>query len=244
MVKGNQDVWLMEKKRGLPQKFTSGPEREFEPVWSHNASRIIFGSGGKGVPGFHERSVSGAGTETVLWESSENKNPYDWSSDDRWLLFGTQSPKTAGDLWVLPLDGEKQPIAIAQAQTASAETNGRFSPNVHWIAYQSNESGRVEVYIQPFPGPGGRKQISTGGGTSPQWGREGKELFYLDPDNRLMAVSLALNGPKVEPGTGEALFSLSPGAAYTASPDGQQFLINEITKDPSPITILLNWKPH
>ena len=83
---------------------------------------------------------------------------------------------------------------------------------MHWIAYQSNESGRVEVYIQPFPGPGGRKQISTGGGTSPKWGREGKELFYLDPDNRLMVVSLALNGPKVEPGTSEALFSLSPAA--------------------------------
>lgn len=212
------------------------------PVWSPDGSRIVFDSTRKGVVDLYERAVSGAGTEAVLWESSESKNASDWSSDGRWFSFAIQSPKTARDLWVLPLDGEKKPIAIAQ--TASEEGDGRFSPDGRWIAYQSNESGRFEIYIQSFPGPGGRSQISTGGGTSPQWRRDGKELFYLGLDNGLMTVSVALNGPKVEPGAPVALFSLPPGAAYTASPDGQRFLLNEITKEASPVTILLNWRPH
>lgn len=102
----------------------------------------------------------------------------------------------------------------------------------------------MKFYVQPFPGPGGRSQISTGGGAFPQWQRDGKGLFYLDQGNRVMTVSVAPTGSRVEPGVPAALFSLSQGATYEASPDGQRFLINEITKDPSPITILLNWKPR
>ncbi|HET9362004.1 MAG TPA: protein kinase [Vicinamibacterales bacterium] len=241
MVSGNNDVWLTETARDARQRFTSDPAREFDLVWSPDGSRIIFSSARKGVIDIYERSVSGGGTETPVWESHESKEVYDWSSDGRWILFATQSPKTAHDLWVLPMEGEKKPIAVAQ--TASEERNARFSPDGRWIAYESNESGRNEIYVQPFPGPGGRSPISTRGGASPQWQRDGKGLFYVDQGTRVMSVPVAANGPRVEPGTPVALFTLSQGATYEAAPDGQRFLINEITKDPSPITILLNWKP-
>jgi serine/threonine protein kinase len=241
MVSGNNDIWLMETARDTRQRFTSDPAREFDPIWSPDGSRIVFGSARKGVLDLYEKSVSG-GAEAVVWESPETKNVYDWSSDGRWLVFATNNQNTARDLWALPLTGERKPIAIAI--TPSEERNARFSPDGRWIVYESNESGRFEIYIQPFPGPGGRSQISTGGGTRPQWRRDGKELFYLGLDNRLMAASPGLNGPRVEPGVSVAIFSLSPGAEYAASPDGQRFLINEITKNASPITVLLNWRPH
>jgi eukaryotic-like serine/threonine-protein kinase len=242
MVSGNNDVWLLETARDAGQRFTSDPAREYDAIWSPDGSRIVFGSTRKGVIDLYERSVSGAAPETLLWESPESKNAYDWSSDGRWIVFATQSPKTARDLWALPMEGEQKPIVVAQ--TAAEEAYARFSPDGRWIAYQSNESGRNEVYVQPFPGQGGRAQISTGGGAFPQWQRDGKALFYLDSGNRVMSVPVTPNGPRVEPGTPVALFSVSPGATYEASPDGQRFLIYEITKEASPITILLNWKPR
>ena len=169
-------------------------------------------------------------------------NSSDWSPDGRWLLFTSQSTKTARYIWVLPMEGENKPIAIAQ--TAADESGARFSPDGHWIAYQSNESGRNEIYVQPFPGPGARSQISTGGGNSIQWRRHGKEVFYQAPNNRLMRASVSLNGPRVEPGVPVTLFTLTAGASYAASPDEQRFLVNEITRDASPITILMNWRPR
>lgn len=243
MVSGNIDVWLQETACDARQRFTTDPAREFGILWSPDSSHIIFGSTRKGVVDLYERSVGGVAAEPVLLESGESKNLYDWSSDGRWIVFATQSPKTARDLWALAMDGEKnekKPIAVAQ--TMSEEREARFSPDGRWIAYQSNESGRFEIYVQPFPGPGVRSQISTGGGTSPQWQRDGRQLFYLDQSNRVMTVSVTPNGPRVEPGTPVALFPLPQGASYEASPDGQRFLINEITREPSPITILPNWK--
>jgi Tol biopolymer transport system component len=245
MVSGNLDVWLQETARDARRRFTTDPAREYGIVWSPDSSRIIFGSTRKkGVVDLYERSVSGAGAETILLESPESKNLYDWSSDGRWIVFATQSPKTARDLWALAMDGEKnEKTPIAVAQTMSEEREARFSRDGRWIAYESNESGRFEIYAQPFPGQGGKSQISTGGGTFPRWHRDGRSLFYLDQANRVMTVSVTPNGPKVEAGTPVALFPLPQGAAFEVSPDGQRFLINEITKEPSPITILLNWKP-
>ena len=158
-VGGKPDVWLLETARDSLQRFTFGKAWAFDPTWSPDGSRIAFGSTRKGVVDLYEKPLSG-GNETLLWESSESKNIYDWSSDGRFILFGTQAPNTARDLWVLPLFGEKKPIAVAQ--TPFEERDARFSPDGHWIAYQSNESGRTEVYVQRFPESGGKLQVSTG----------------------------------------------------------------------------------
>jgi dipeptidyl aminopeptidase/acylaminoacyl peptidase len=220
IVGGNRDVWLIETVRGTLRRFTFDAGRDVEPIWSPDGSRIVF-------------------AETLLFASSEFKNVFDESADGRFILYTSQTPKAGRDLWALPLFGERKPFLVAQTPLDEAE--GRFSPDSRWIAYQSNESGRNEIYVQPFPGSGGRSQVSTDGGTNAQWRRDGRELFYLGLDNRLMAVRVTVNRSSVEAGTPVALFSMPPGSQYAAAPDGERFLVNMITADPSPVTILLNW---
>jgi serine/threonine protein kinase len=241
LVSGRFNLWLMETTRDVRQRFTTSPAYEYDPLWSPDGNRIVYGSTRKGAVDLYEKPLSG-GAETVLLESPESKNAYDWSPDGRWIVYAVQNPTTGRDLWALPMEGEKKPVAIAQ--TPYEEEEARFSPDGRWVAFESNESGRYEIYIQAFPGAGRKSQISSGGGRFPQWRKDGKELFYLRPDNRLVAQSVNLSGSVVEPGSATPLFSLSPGGTYTAAPDGQRFLLNEITKPAAPITILLNWRPR
>lgn len=185
MVGGNRDVWLIETVRGALRRFTFDGGRDSEPIWSPDGSRIVLASLRNGLPDFYEKPVSGTGTETLLFASSEFKNIFDWSADGRFILYTSQTPKAGRDLWALPLFGDRKPFLVAQ--TPFEETEGRFSPDGRWIAYQSNESGRTEIYVKPFPGSGGRSQVSTDGGTNAQWGRDGRELFYRagqPPDGR------------------------------------------------------------
>jgi Tol biopolymer transport system component len=243
-VSGNMDVWLIEIARGVLRRFTANAARDYEAVWSPDGSRLVFSSDRKGVLDLYEKPVAGTEAESLLLESPEHKNLYDWSLDGRYILYTIQNAKTAQDLWALPLFGDRKPLPVAQ--TAFQEVNGRFSPDVRWVAYVLNESGRNEIYVQPFPGPGARLQISTSGGNAPLWRRDGRELFYLGPDNRLMAVpiSLPVNGSAIEAGAPVALFATRPGSEFAVSPDGQQFLVNTSLDDAAPpITVILNWRP-
>ena len=169
----------------------------------------------------------------------------DWSPDGRFVLFSSQSPTTARDIWALPLEGDRKPFVLVQS--AFEERDVRVSPDGRWIAYQSNETDRAEVFVHPFPGPGRNSQISTNGGLLPQWRGDGREIFYMPLDNRLMAapVTLDATSTSVDAGIPVALFPVRPGAAFAAAPDGQRFLINAPTDDAtaSPITVVLNWKP-
>jgi dipeptidyl aminopeptidase/acylaminoacyl peptidase len=132
----------------------------------------------------------------------------------------------------------------------SSEREGQFSPDGHWVAYSSNESARWQVYVAPFPGPGSRYQISTDGGQQPRWRRDGKELFFLSPDKKLMTVSVKA-GATFEFGEPTVLFQTRAREAlsseevftYDVSPDGQRFLINESLQqaNPPPVNIVLNW---
>ena len=175
--------------------------------------------------------------------------PEDWSSDGRFLLYFQNDPKTGYDLWVLPLFGERKPFPFVN--TSFIERNGQFSPDGRWVAYESNESGRNEIYVQAFPGPGGKWQVSTGGGIEPRWRRDGKELFYIALDGKLMAAPIQAAGQALEAGAPISLFQtriVGGGQSgwrqqYAVAPDGQRFLIN-ITVDEStasPITIVTNW---
>jgi hypothetical protein len=196
----------------------------------------------------YQKVLSGTDQSEVLLKSSTPKGPEDWSLDGRFILYNNLDPKTNKlDLWVLPLLGDRQPMPFLQTQFD--ERQGQFSPNGRWVAYVSDESGRYEVYVQSFPSPGGKWPVSNHGGTEPRWRRDGKELYYLATDRKLMAVEVKGNST-FEAGVPKALFApppLQPGfhlvSNYDVTADGQRFLIRTLVKNPAsePIVVILNW---
>ncbi len=252
-VNGNMDIWMLDLGRGLLSRFTFDTTSDGMPAWSPDASRIVFTSNRKGVFDLYQKPATGAGSEDLLLATPNNKAPLDWSPDGRFILYRSPGPTTGFDLWALPMDGERKPFPVVQ--TNFEERDGQFSPDGKWIAYQSNESGRVEIVVQPFPGPGGKLQISTNGGAQVRWRANGKELFYIALDGRLMAVPIRLpsNGQSVEADAPVPLFPTRVGGAvqgtnkqqYVVSADGQRFLMNTVVTEAgaSPLTVILNWKP-
>ena len=188
----------------------------------------------------------GMGPEELLL--GDSGFPMDWSSDGRFLLY-----RTGRDLLALPLEGDPAPIVVATSNFD--ESGGQFSPDGTWVAYESDESGRVEVYIQPFPGPGEKVQVSTGGGRQVRWRGDGNELFYVAFDDRLMAVPLRFRsaGQMAEADSPVPLFATHFGGEnlglsiqqYVVSSDGQRFLTNAVVGETNPpITVILNWQPE
>jgi len=253
-VNRNTDVWLIDAAQGAPKRFTFDSANDGLPLWLTDGSRVVFQSNRKGVFNLYWKLSSGAGADELLLESDQIKAPYDWSSDGRFLLFRSIDPQTGYDLWVLPVSGDKKLFPFLK--TPSDERNGQFSPNGKWIAYQSNESGRFEIVVQPFPAPGGKFQISSNGGAQPRWNKNGKEIFYVSLDSKMMAASVKLSpdGQALETGTPAALFPVRiaggpvPGfnkQQYAVSSDGQRFLVNLAVDEgaASPITLIYHWKP-
>ena len=245
---GSPDIWLVDLARNTPSRFTFDPATETTPVWSPDGSRIAFASNRDGVSNLYQKLSSGAGNDEALLKSAEPTLPHDWSPDGRFILYGVLSPNTSVDLRLLPLSGDQKPTLFIQ--TEFAESQGRFSPDGRWVAYISNESGQYQVYVQSFPSSGGKWQVSTSGGAQPQWRRDGKELFYLTPDRKLMAVEVNGTGPTFVPGVPKPLFdahvsSVFPGNAnyYAVTGDGQRFLVNTLVGEsaPVPFTVVMNW---
>jgi len=254
-VQNNRDIYLVDLGRG-PRRLTFHAGIDATPVWSPDGGRIVFRSSRMGPYDLYQKSSSLEGTETPLYESPEDKIPSDWSPDGKLLLFTHQDPETGNDLFVLPLaggGGGSKPRVVVQ--TRSDESQAAFSPDGHWVAYQSNEGGQFNVWLQPFPGPGGQRQVSPAGGASPRWRPDGRELYYLSPDAKLMAVPIRMQGATVEPGDPQVLFQTRlttpfSGVAgnirpqYDVAADGR-FLMNiTVEETTSPIAIILNWKPR
>ncbi len=253
-VDGNYDVWLIDVGRGVQSRLTFDAGLDIAPLWSRDGQRVAFLSSRNGVFDLFEKPSNGVGDEQPLLVSGEAKAPLSWSPDGRFLLYGNQDPKTGADLWALPMFGDRKPFPVVQ--TPFEEAAGQFSPDGRWVVYQSNASGRMEIDVRPFPGPGGQWQVSTAGGSQPRWRPDGKELFYIAPDARLMAVPIAVgtDGQTLEPGAPVPLFPtrLASGAnilsggfskpQYAVAPDGR-FLLNTAVDEEtaSPITIVLNW---
>jgi eukaryotic-like serine/threonine-protein kinase len=249
-VNGNTDVWIFDFDRSVFNRFTFDPASDSSPEWSRDGSRIAFNSNRGGVYDLYLKPATGAGTEQLILSTPQNKAPVDWSPDSRFLLYRTPSLTTGFDLWALPMIGEAKPFPVVQ--TSFEERDAQFSPDGKWIAYQSNESGRTEVVMQPFPGPGGKHQISTDGGAQVRWRADGRELFYIATDGRLMAVPIrySSDGGTVEAGAPVTLFATRAGGAapgvnkqtYVVSPDGQRFLMSVVEETAPPIAVILNWK--
>jgi Tol biopolymer transport system component len=257
-LNGRPDIWFLESAHAALSRFTSEGVAgvgfgAIRPIWSPDGNDIVFASLAKGVTDIFRRSVTGGNAELIL-ETDQPKAATDWSTDGRVLLYRSADPKTGWDIWALPLDINRRPGTPFQVvRTNFDETNGQLSPDGKWVAYQSNETGRFEIYVQPFPGPGRRLPISKDGGAQVRWRRGGKELFYVALDDRLMAVPIRIapNGQSLESGTPAPLFLTHLGGAvqganrqqYMPSSDGQRFLVNAVLAAPTtPITVLLNWK--
>jgi serine/threonine protein kinase len=241
-IAGSTNVWLLDTERGVPRRLTFDVN-DNSVILSPDGSRVVHQANGPGDGSVvHERPADGTGADSLLLDESNNQwhHPQDWSGDGRHILYAVQTP-TDLNLRALPLSGERTPFDVAR--TSFAEINARFSPDSRWVAYQSNETGQFEIYVQRFPGPGPKSQASVGGGTLPRWRRDGSELFYLAPDRRLMAVSVRQIGARLETSPPRALFTLSTTSGYEPSPDAQRFLVTAVVSESSPITVILNWKP-
>ena len=225
------DVWVHELDRGITSRLTTVPPLNNMPVWSPDGRTIVFATARNGGLDIYQRPANGAGSDQPLVSLSGQPVviPSDWSRDGRFLTYYRTDPKTRLDTWVLPFEGDQKPFALLQSDFN--ESQGQFSPDAKWIAYISDQSGTPQVYVQSFPKPTEQQQISTNGGSQPRWRSEGRELFYLSADGKLMVVQVK-TGDTFVAGSPQALFStqLPRGAlrqSYDVSADGQRFLLYE-----------------
>jgi Tol biopolymer transport system component len=263
---GTGDIWLIDVARNVASRMTFDPGVDSYPLWSPDGQRLVFTSGRNGRMDVFEKASNGVTEEQPLISSGQDKVPQDWSPDGRVLLYTAQDSKTGSDLWAARFDQAPGTAAHAEpspsqllplAQSSFDEGQGRFSPDGQWVAYVSNETGRHEVYIQSFPDLSVKWQVSTGGGIYPRWRPDGRELFYLAPDMRLMAVPIQVTSApaSISAGVPRALFStrlattgpyvfaagIFAKAQYAVAPDGR-FLMNVADHAAaSPITLVLNW---
>jgi Tol biopolymer transport system component len=225
-------------------------------VWSRDGSSIIYDGVHGGLLDIYRRPANGVGApETLLPGLGVNKYPTSLSPDGSTLLYfnGHFGSRTGTDVWALPLKPPGAPVAVVQ--TEFSESDGRFSNDGNWIAYQSDEAGKNDIYVIPFHGSGAKKRVSTNGGAEPRWRRDDKELFYQSPDGKLMAVAVDGTSTAFQVGAARALFDgapprtrsyagMYPGSSYDAAPDGQHFLLNT-PSSPAPehssIMIVTNW---
>jgi hypothetical protein len=191
------------------------------------------------------KAVDDTTGEERLASGDRIQTPGGWSAGGQWLVYVEGDPETGFDVWALPPGGDRKARVIVR--TPFTEQHARLSPDGHWLAYTSNEPGRVEVFVQPFPGPGGRSQISTDGGTEPVWSRDGRELFYLNGD-KMMALEIA-TAPTFKAGAprllfeGRFVFSPNGVAAYDVAADGRFLMVQPLHPDPptNQIQVVLNW---
>jgi serine/threonine protein kinase/Tol biopolymer transport system component len=254
----NADIWITDFTRRLKTRFTFNAAMEIYSVWSPDGNRLIFNSNMDGNFNLYVKATSNTGGEFLLLRSAYDKNPCDWSKDGKFLLYNEDGPqRTQYDLWVLPLNGNREPFPFLQSEFN--EVDGRFSPDVRWVAYVSDESGQNEIYIRTFqdqsgqPVPrnasmGGKWQVSVSGGDSPRWRGDGQELYYFSPDNKMMTADITVKDGSPEVSHVRPLFEVSsivqlPQSDYDVTSDGKKFLINVPfeTQNETPLTLVVNW---
>ena len=261
----NSDLWIQEVKRDVPMRLTFDTSVDKgAPVWSPDGGEILFdiALGGKRPAGVYRKSSSGTGNEEMVAQPKDSDAmlwPTDWSKDGKFILCvqGEIVSRNRGEIWVAPISADHKPRVLVRA--AGAAYDGQFSPDGRWVAYVSKESGHEQVYVVPFDGDQMSKtapfepveitkrwQVSANGGAYPRWRRDGKELFYVDPEDQFVAVGVETKGTSFSLGEARPLFRenfFRAASPYDVSSDGQRFLINTSAElGTLPLTLVINWK--
>jgi Tol biopolymer transport system component len=249
---GNRDVWVIDVMRAVPSRLTFDAASDWSPAWSPDGSQILFASNRAGTH-MYQRPSSGVGSDRLVFKSDSTEIPVSWSHDGRYIVFSrakTRASEGGGvNTWLLTLGGEPKATPFIESPFDKAEA--RISPDSRWIAYVTNDSGAYQVVVQSFPDPnGGRWQITAQGGIEPKWRHDGRELFYLAPDGKLMAVPVT-SGTTFQAGSPSVLFQsplvVTRGQSprdrrYDVAPDGRFLIaVPTATATQEPVTAVVNW---
>jgi Tol biopolymer transport system component len=244
MNAGQTDIWVLDLTRGVRTRVTFGPVGNVSPIWSPDGKWIAYSSAQSGHFSICRKPSDGSGAEECLLNVEQQPGLHDWSRDGKYLLYSL--PVSGGPLrqmFALPLQGERKPALIVERGTA-----GKLSPDGRWLAYQSAESGRTEIYVMPFGGGQGKWQVSANGSASgggrPKWSKDGKELYYMDPTYNLFAVPVTNAGGALQFGVAQKLISnwSAPQVFYDVSPDGKKFLLDRVEQQVSQsVTVVTNF---
>jgi hypothetical protein len=242
----HRDLWIHDLERGTASRFTFDPEADINAVWSPDGSRIAFSSSRDGSFDLFVKDEAGGGEVEKLLSSEHSIHPADWSRDGRFLVYSMLAGGNTWNLWALPLEPPGEAFPVVESEFF--DVRPVFSPDGRWLAYESDESGRFEVYVRKFPGPSGKWQVSTNGGAEPQWSPNGREIFYLDAAQNLVSVAVEI-GETFRAGMPESLFEarLFPRiqrTRYVVSADGERFLMLTPLESQSlpPTTVVVNWQ--
>ena len=242
---GMNDIWVLDLARGVRTRLTFGPVANTYPVWSPDGKWIAYTSDRNGHSNLYRKPADGSGVEELLLTDEQVTVASDWSRDGKFLLYERGAVGSNSEIWVLPLEGERKPHLVVARPENSFVAQGHLSPDGHWLAYTSTESGTPEVYVVSFGGGQGKWQISTNEGTKPEWSRDGKELYYAsDGGNTLLVVPVTETKGALQFGTPQPLFTTpaSQQIIYDVSPDRKKILMNLVSQQVSQsVTVVSNF---
>jgi Tol biopolymer transport system component len=247
-AQGTGDIWIFDLTRGIRTRFTFGPANQSVPIWTADGKSIFYSSSAKGQPHIYAKAADGSGSERVIMETPGMvEEPLSVSPNGRYLVYRTRDlvKDTVHHVWALPLSNGGKPFPVVGS--TFDELQAAVSPDGKWMTYQSNESGRREVYITAFPGGGAKWQVSSNGGMSAKWRVDGKELFFLDAADNLIAVDVNTSGNAIHLGVPHTLFQAigiqRDWGPFDVTADGKRFLINSGNQKEGsdPFTLMLNW---
>ena len=248
LLNGGSTVWIFDLLSNIRSRFTFGNGMNTTPAWSPDGLQVAFTSSRRGAFNVYVKPTSGAAEETALNPGAEDERPQSWSADGRFLILDSrpQSRQNIPEISVLPRTGDSKPFSYLNASYANS--GGRLSPDGRWLAYVSNESGRPEVFVTPFPRAKGKWQVSSTGATTPRWRRDGRELFFCQTDGILMAAEVTAGKDSFAVGSVKQLserriFQTFYSATYDVFPDGQRFIVAAVKPEAihAPLTLVTNW---